>query len=217
MAADAAGIPVISASVVSRFAAAEARLYPMAVTDPAGYERATTLVGLVAGALRADAADVDAVLAGRADLIETLPDVAAAAGVDLGGLPADAVVDAASALRCRELLAAARAESRIARLSDAHADGAEWIVDEASPDEIVSGRYSRVETHVPSGSTLTLSMEASGDHGRPAYAVELEVAGAPGTSSTQRWEYPDREQWEAAAGRLRAELSGSAGDQGAHP
>jgi hypothetical protein len=189
----------------------------MAVTDPAGYERATTLVGLVAGALRADAADVDAVLADRVDLIETLPDVAAAAGVDLGGLPADAVVDAASALRCRELLAAAAAESRTARLSAAQAEGAQWVVDESSPDEIVSGRYSRVETHVPSGSTLTMSMDASGDHGRPVYAVELAVAGAPAASSTQRWEYADREQWEAAAGRLRVELSGSAGDQGAHP
>jgi hypothetical protein len=95
----------VSVEAMTRFAAAEARLYPMVMTDPAGYEVATSLVGLVADELRRDCADVAAVLACRAELISRLPHLAAEAGLSDGGLPVDAVVDAASALRCRELQA----------------------------------------------------------------------------------------------------------------
>jgi len=96
------GVPV---ETTTRFAAAEARLYPMVMTDPAGYELATSLVGLVADELRRDCADIGAVLACRAELISRLPHLAAEAGLSEAGLPVDAVVDAASALRCRELQA----------------------------------------------------------------------------------------------------------------
>ena len=93
---------------MARFTAAEARLYPMVVSDPAGYELATSLVGLVVDELRRDCADVATVLARRDELIGRVPRLAAEAGLDPGGLPADAVVDAASALRWRELRATAR-------------------------------------------------------------------------------------------------------------
>ncbi|MGH3452916.1 MAG: hypothetical protein ACRDP2_00775 [Nocardioidaceae bacterium] len=88
-----------------RFTTAEGRLYPLAMTDPAGYERAITLVGRVADELRETAVDFGSVLAARPDLIERLPELARSTGVEVAGLPADAVVDAASALRCRELQA----------------------------------------------------------------------------------------------------------------
>ena len=80
----------IPAAVLARFTSAEARLYPMAMTDPDGYERAVTLVGMVAN-----------------ELMAALPGLADEKGLELGGLPPDAVVDAASALRCRELRARA--------------------------------------------------------------------------------------------------------------
>ena len=91
----------------TRFTAAEGRLYPTAMSDPEGFQRATTLVGLVAEALRRTCADIPAVLDGREEMVARLPALAEAAGEDAGGLPADAVVDAASALRCRELQAGA--------------------------------------------------------------------------------------------------------------
>ena len=94
-------------AVLVRFTNAEARLYPMALADPEGYERAITLVGLVADELREHCADLDAVLECREEQIAALPELAAVNGVELGGLPPDAVVDAASALRCRELQAQA--------------------------------------------------------------------------------------------------------------
>jgi hypothetical protein len=96
----------IPVETLTRFAAAEARLYPMALTDPPGYELATTLVGLVADELRRSSADLSSVLERRAELIGLMPRLAAEAGLAGARLPADAVVDAASALRCRELGAA---------------------------------------------------------------------------------------------------------------
>jgi hypothetical protein len=79
----------------------------MAMTDPDGYERAIILVGMVANELRQQCADLESVLERRNELIDALPELAGAKGLELGGLPADAVVDAASALRCRELQARA--------------------------------------------------------------------------------------------------------------
>ena len=97
----------IPAAVLSRFTSAEARLYPMAMTDPDGYERAVRLVGMVANELRQQCADLQSVLERRNELIDALPEQAGAKGLELGGLPPDAIVDAASALRCRELQARA--------------------------------------------------------------------------------------------------------------
>jgi hypothetical protein len=79
----------------------------MAMTDPDGYERAVTLVGMVVNELRQQCTDLESVLERRDELIAALPELADAKGLELGGLPPDAVVDAASALRCRELQARA--------------------------------------------------------------------------------------------------------------
>jgi hypothetical protein len=96
------GVPV---EAMGRFVSAEGRLYPTALTDIDAFQRATSLVGLVAHELRSSD-DLAAVLDRRAELIAALPTLASSAGVSLDGLPSDAVVDAASALRCRELQAA---------------------------------------------------------------------------------------------------------------
>src|SRR5262245_29122834 len=93
----------IPVEALMRFTAAEGRLYPMALTDPDGYRLATTLVGLVVDELRSRDADVAAVLEGRSELVALVPRLAEKAGLDASGIPAEAVADAASALRCREL------------------------------------------------------------------------------------------------------------------
>jgi hypothetical protein len=96
----------IPVEAMARFTAAEARLYPMALTDPAGYELVTSLVGLVVDELRQSSPDISSVLERRSELIGLVPRLATDAGLVGGGASADAVVDAASALRCRELGAA---------------------------------------------------------------------------------------------------------------
>jgi len=96
----------------TRFRAAEARLYPMALMDPSGYEVVASLIGLVASELRRSSPDISSVLERRPALIGLVPRLAERAGLvgDLlpADLPADAVVDAASAVRCRELAAIRR-------------------------------------------------------------------------------------------------------------
>jgi hypothetical protein len=97
----------IPPAVLVRFTSAESRLYSIVMTDPEGYQRAIMLVGMVASELRQQCSDVESVLQRRNELIDALPGLALAKGLELGGLPPDAVVDAASALRCRELQARA--------------------------------------------------------------------------------------------------------------
>ena len=96
---------VLSAEAMMRFTVAEGRIYPLAMTDPEGYERAITLVGLVANELRRSSSTFYAVLGARDDLIERLSDLAQGASAEPVGLPPDTIIDAASALRCRELQA----------------------------------------------------------------------------------------------------------------
>ena len=62
----------IPPAVLVRFTSAESRLYPMAMTDPDGYERAVTLVGMMANELRQQCADIESVLERRDELIAAL-------------------------------------------------------------------------------------------------------------------------------------------------
>lgn len=95
--------PGIPPDAVSRFTAAEARLYPLALVDPEMYERAVTLVGMLMKPLRATCPDIDAVLQCREQLLLFLTETADEARPSLAGFSPETLVDAASALRCREL------------------------------------------------------------------------------------------------------------------
>jgi hypothetical protein len=204
-----AGIP---AAVLARFTAAEGRLYPMAMVDAERYQRATALVGLLVAQLRESCADLGAVLDRRGDLLEQLPVIADDAQLRLAGLPADDIVDAASALRCRELQAADGAAARNARMAHAKTAGQAWFVaEEADPEEVMAGSYRRVELHLPTGSTMITSMEAGRSGASASYQIELIPARtASGSAASQTWVYPDQAAWVAAAERLRAELAAEA-------
>jgi hypothetical protein len=93
----------IPPDAVARFTSAEARLYPLAMVDPDQYERAVTLVGTLLKDLRATCPDIDAVLQRRAALLLRFTETAAEAWPILAGVSPETVVDAASAVRCREL------------------------------------------------------------------------------------------------------------------
>lgn len=193
---------VIPAEAMSRFSAAEGRLYPMAIVDPAGYETAATLVGIVARELRQTCGDVAAVLHARDDLIARLPHLAEAAHLT-PAVPAADVVDAASALRCRELQAAETVARHEARVLAARAAGEEWLIDEADPDAVMAGSYRRVERHLPSGTALIMSMEAG--TGETDYTIEISADDDDDARPDVR-SYPDRDAWLAATAQLRADL-----------
>ena len=95
----------IPPDAAARFTAAEARLYPLVMVDPDAYERAVTLTGMLSQDLRSTCADIDAVLQRRTALLPLLTEPTDQARPSLAGLNPETLVDAASALRCRELQA----------------------------------------------------------------------------------------------------------------
>jgi hypothetical protein len=201
---------------MARMAAAEARLYPLAMVDPSRYESATTLVGRVAAELRRSCRSVDEVLARREELLAALPRLADGSGVGMADLvPAD-VVDAASALVCRQLQAHRAAATWQTRIDEARRAGKEWLVVEADPAAVMAGVHQSVELHLPTGSAVVSTVEAS-SAGSATYRLELVPAAvtapggaavpAPGAARVRPQVFTDRQQWLAAAERLKAGLA----------
>jgi hypothetical protein len=194
---------------VARFTTAESRLYPVAMVDPEAYERAVTLTGRLLGDLRATCPDLDAVLRRRESLMLTLTDDPDANRLSLVGLTPETLVDAASALRCRELRAEMDAAAAEARVAAAREAGQEWLVDEPDPAAVMAGFYRRIERHVPTGAVLISSVEA-GRPGVPAiYTVQFirppDATRARADALTQT--YRDEASWTQATHRYRAEVS----------
>jgi hypothetical protein len=84
-----------------RWQAAEGRLYPLVMADAARYEAAVTLVGEVAGVLRAQCGTVTELA--DADTAAVLARCPSASVVSALGLDPGTVYDAACATRWREL------------------------------------------------------------------------------------------------------------------
>ena len=200
--------PGIPPEALARFTAAEARLYPLALVDPGGYERAVSLTGRLLTELRATCPDIDAVLRRRGALVDDV--TAQTAGTaELAGLPPETPVDAASAVRCRELQEETRAREVAARLAGARAAGSEWLVEEPDPEGVMAGQYRRVELHLPTGTVLVCSVEAGSGGSPTAYRLQvIPPAGADGTTAPAVTEtYEDRAAWSRALERRRRELS----------
>ena len=195
------------ADAVARFAAAEARLYPTAAFDPEGYERALELCGLLLTDLRSSCPDIEAVLERREALVTELPIRAAAAGLTPLGFEAETIVDAASAVRCREISASTAAGEHEARLSAARTAGQEWLVDEPDPADVLAGSYRRVEHHVPSGTLLVCTIEASSP-GAVTYVLEVVRGGGLGEQPLEPVRtFADRDEWLRAAEEHRSAIS----------
>lgn len=190
----------LSAAALARFGAAEAQLYPLALVDPDEYERVTRVVGRLAAELRIEGPDIATVLDLREAMIARVPIVAAEAGLTIAGLPREAVADAASAIRCRELQAARSASRWTDRLEAARSAGTEWIEQEADTQAALAGRYQTTAWHVPTGTRLTGAVEAGAP---PNYTIEIAQPGR----DDQRSMYPDRASWLAAIRQLRADIS----------
>jgi hypothetical protein len=193
---------------LARFRAAEDRLYPLAMTDPERYQRGVTLCGLLLDDLRASCPDVDAVLRRLPALTERLRARADAAGIRLDGLDEQTVVDAACAVRCRELAQDAARSDEQARVAAASDAGDAWLVEEADPAAVLAGFYRRVEVHLPTGTRMVTSMEVGGGDQPISYRLEVvpgpSAAGSPGPTSEM---FVDRDDWVRAADRRRAEIS----------
>ena len=202
-------IDVADAATLARFTAAENRLYPLAMVDSDMYQRATGLVGLTVAVLRQTCPDLRSVLARREALIDGLPAMATTAGSSLAGLPAETVVDCASALRYREIIAEGAERATRERVAAAQAAGQDWLVDEPSVAEAMAGIIRTIETHLPSGTVLFTNVEA--DTGGAPSAYTLQVLAGSADSGTgvdgDILTFQDRASWLAAAEVLRAQIA----------
>lgn len=203
---DTTGTNALPYDVAARLSAAEGRLYPLAMVDVERYQRATTLCGMLAQDLRSTCPDITSVLDRLASLVDHVPELAAEAGVDLRGLAPETLVDAAAAIRCRELQALHSHEGRQARISAAREAGLDWLVDEPSLSEVMAGSYRRVELHLATGTQLVCAVDA-GTADRPTtYTVEELSPDGGGTVRTETFD--DEQGWRRAVERYRLEISG---------
>ncbi|WP_028936154.1 hypothetical protein [Pseudonocardia spinosispora] len=179
----------------ARWRAAEDRLYPTLITNPANYQRALTQVQAVVEELRRRGDDVAVLLAA-----ETEPDQVLAAACPEGvGLPVDLLMGVACGMRDRELTAH-RERVRVSRVVvDARASHAEWATlrGPATPAELADGSASVL--HLESGTVLTATVDPwSGD---PPFALEIAAADGAATQRT----FTDRAEWLAEYERWRAD------------
>jgi hypothetical protein len=196
----------LPAEDAARLRAAEDRLYPLALLDVERYQRGTALCALLLENLRTHAGDARTVLGRRDELLDLLPHLAEQTGLGLSGLQPETLVDAAAALRCRELEAAQAHGREQARLAAARESGEDWLVDEPSPAAVLAGAFRRVELHVPTGTRLVSHVEA-GTAGRPTtYHLDL-VPTDPETTPARSMQFDDQRAWLAACEQCRAEIS----------
>ena len=87
-------------ALLRRFTAAESAIYPLAMTDPEGYEQVVTVVGIVFRQLRDDCPTVDALVERLPAAAEQAAQLTAAEGI---GFDPAVIADAAAVLRYREL------------------------------------------------------------------------------------------------------------------
>ncbi|HVL83676.1 MAG TPA: hypothetical protein VM367_05175 [Pseudonocardia sp.] len=200
---DAADPPPMRLGVArARWRAAEDRLYPVALADPASYQRGLQAVQAVLTELRRRTGEVEALLAVEAAAEE----IVAAACPGGPPLPADLLVAVACGLRDRELAGEAADRRRRETIDAARAAGRAWAVLDGppTPAELAGGR--QVLLHLDSQTVLEATVDPwSG--GEPFGLGLTRPGGGTESSSTG-----DRAAWLAAHERLRAEVE-RAGEQ----
>ena len=201
---------------VRRWRAAEQRLYPAVVSSPEGYDRYVALVRAVTdelGSVRSTEALVDAYVDG----VDIAADAARSHMLPTEGLDLDLALGAAFCLRYRELVAETRREEVQRRVSEAMAQGEEWVVIREAPPWLQSPfpPWRRLEMHLPEGNGLHTWVEESlGDEG-VEYGVEV-VKLDPGTGRwlsgqpvVDRQTFSEYSVWQDAVEALKARYDGS--------
>jgi hypothetical protein len=198
----------------ARWRAAEDRLFPVALVDPDGYRRLLSVVAVLLQQLRAATTSLDQLLeldSHPAPLVAAAS-VAAVDGVD--GVADRMALEAAFAVRDRELVAAAERERRIRAIAAARNAGATWVDLEGSWEAVCRTGTRHTEMHLRSGRALVATVDPySGEGPHRLEAVVLDTdTGAPIKTSEHERLFADRAAWLAERERWRAEI-----DRGSPP
>lgn len=188
--------------------AAEARLYPLAMTNVDGYQRALVLVAAVCERLRAVTLRANDLLECQADSAEYIASACDVTGTSAQGLDIDDLFGAAAAARDRELAAEERRLTRLTALEQARAAGSEWT------DLYVAELGSRVpelRLHVDTGWAILTAIGADETTGTPVLLVStVRVDATTGELRVQPDSdvrmVTDAEEWERVARALQADV-----------
>jgi hypothetical protein len=188
--------------------AAEARLYPLAMTNVDGYQRALVLVAATCEQLRAVTTTAAELVACQPQAVEYVAAACDATGTSAQGLEPDDIFGSAAAARDRELAGEERRLARLAAVKRARAAGAAWTDIHA---EALGRRVPELRVHVGTGWAILTEVGADQSTGAPVLIVtttrvdpttgELRAdAGAVVHTATSA------EEWERVAMELQADL-----------
>jgi hypothetical protein len=148
--------------------AAEARVYPLAMTDVDGYQRALVLVAAVCEQLRAlttTSFDLPAMQDRAVELVAAACD---ATGTSVRGLEPDDIFGSAAAVRDRELAGEAQRLARVAAIADARAAGAAWAEQHA---DSLGTRVPELRIEVATGWAILTELGGDPTTGEPVLLV----------------------------------------------
>jgi hypothetical protein len=188
----------------ARWRAAEDRLFPVVLVDPDTYRRALYVVGLLLEQLRANTTSLDQLLGLDVDpepLLSTLPASSVGAEERL-------TLEAAFAVRDRELAAAAKRGRRAAAIALARSAGATWVDLEGSWEAVLSTGARHTEMHLPTTRALVATIDPySGDGPHRLELVVLDgETGTPVETTDRDRAFADRAEWLAERQRWRADI-----------
>ncbi len=159
--------PGVPPSVLRSWDQAEARLFPLVMTQPELYEHALGVVGRLLQRLRETCPDLPALLAAHergAGLV----------GDEVPGVGPGLIAAAACAMRYRELAALTAAAGRLAALARARERGLPWAVVEetGSADRAPYVPYQRIEAETATGRAVIVSIGPDETLSRAVYRLD---------------------------------------------
>jgi hypothetical protein len=188
--------------------AAEARLYPLAMTNVDGYQRALVLVAATCERLRAVTTSAAELVACQPQAVEHVAAACDATGTSAQGLEPEDIFGSAAAARDRELAGEDRRLARLTAIRRARSAGDDWIdlhADQLGP------RVPELRIHVGTGWAILTEMGADQATGAPVLVVTTTLvdpttgelsAAMPAVVHTAG----TAEEWERVAAELRADM-----------
>jgi hypothetical protein len=188
---------------------AEARLYPLAMTNVEGYQRALMLVAATCQQLRAVTTTAADLLGCQARAAEYVAAACDAMGTSAVGLDPDDIFGSAAAVRDRELAGQERRRARLAAIDRARAAGADWTDLHADP---LGPGVPELRMQVGTGWAILTEVGADQATGAPVLVVtttrvDLATGALRDDPGAVVHTVGSAEEWERVALALQAEVS----------
>jgi hypothetical protein len=187
---------------------AEARLYPLAMTNVDGYQRALVLVAATCEQLRAATTSAAELVACQPRAVEYVAAACDATGTSAQGLEPDDIFGSAAAARDRELAGEERRQARLAAVERARAAAVEWTDLHA---DALGRRVPELRVHVGTGWAILTEVGADQATGAPVLIltttrVDLTTGELRAEPSAVVHTATNADEWERVARELQANV-----------